>query len=531
MTNGPKEVITIQSVASNKGKDSAAAVARKERRREKRKLKREAKAQAAGTQPSQPRARQTAPGGLGGYPTKAKLTRFAASIVWPAQTGIPAVRYSDPGQTSPTALGRPWTQIEAPWGDGDTTQTLSFQVFRSAARAYAIDFPYNTDDYLYDVYGTDSSASSSEPPKLIPTLSIPPTSKQDFHGAFAVAQSLPAGFQPHGTKVFAGFPGRPSRGVRFFWMEAGTSISGAFTLTSGGTAISVDIYIEKWSFTDSFEIQQLGSFSVDGGVLTPFAGAILQAGWYGLSVFNGSPSTETYTVQWSFAGAGQVLGQRCMPFLTQRIEELEQFHVTSIAGRYENTGAPNFRAGKVAVYQVPAEQDNMQFVRNYTKVAEASGSWSEEATEGSYGWLRPVDEKTEMKLISEFRIENDQIYDSFWDLGLPCQYKTFSVRVPAQTTTGGNPKSGVWWIYANVEYVTESPWPAKETPSKDYKSYEKAISELAEVNGASTNKSHLKLLESYAKKFGSMFSTPQRAVRNGSKIARDVVDTITDIAN
>lgn len=540
MTNGPTETVTITTFPG--GKDGSSNPATKQqrsaRRAEKRRAKKAKQKADNANIVNNSRSggiRQSAPGGLGGYPTRAQLTRFAASMVWPAQNGIPAVRYSDPTQTTPTALGRPWTQTEAPWGSADEEQVLSFQIFRSILRAYTLDYPYNTKDYLYYVYGTDSAAFSSNPPKTNPTLVIPPQDSQDYHAAYAVADSNPVYLQPHGEKVFPGFPGRPSRGVRFFWMEPGTVITGSMQLSTIGTPV-IDVYLVRWSFADSFEDQQLGSYTLNGTTPVPFtitlpSASSEPAGWYGLKFYNTTTAVQTVTVMWNFGGNGPVLGQNCLPFVNSRLEELEQYRVISIAGRYENTAAPNFRAGKVAVYQVPAQQDNVQFIRNYTKVATASGAWSEEATEGSYGWLRPVDKPKETTMLTECRIENGNVYDSFWDLELPTQYKAFSVKVPSQTDTGGNPKSGVWWLYANVEYITESPWPEKTIASRDYGAWDKALSSLADVPGACTNKSHLKLLKNYASKLINSFNTPEKLMKNVPKALRDIYDTGMDIAN
>lgn len=316
------------------------------------------------------------------------------------------------------------------------------------------------------------------------------------------ASSVPAGFAPHGQRLFPGRHGLsdPQRG---WWMDASSGLNIIFTEASIGVgSFTIVVYA-----SNGREWQPVAESIVDAGHLTySFIIAPHNPGYFSFGVRLNNPiagpsnaSDLFYTMQLQVGrGVGQLQQttycHRAMPGISNNLADLPESRVISGSAMITNRAAQLQLGGQVMACAMPAGQTWQRFTFDY--VNQSQDSFSAQGTKGVYAFLRPA-------TLASFGLVNEYMPTDAGDLPLggiptltdaafiiPLQDEGVALTFLYPNTPGA--QSGFYTFAFNMEAGPNNPLFPKEPSQLREQDVRHAINFASRLQQFYTNEDHTK---------------------------------------
>lgn len=432
------------------------------------------------------------------------------------------VRHSDPYGARPTALGKPWAQLDAPWFN------------RPAPAAH---YPSNYDiDKLLIIEQHDPRAflmvTDFTPARLkvdgVADADITNAMVWETDGNGVGIRTMRAGdwYNPSAATVTGGTSGYVKHGGKLYARQFGDQSAllvntapntGSWTASRLVISNNTGVFAANTTYNFTVRVFTLGGYRdlpitfVGNGTntqgVTLSSANLPKLSWINASyrgaylTASGPAATDPSPLDLAFLTQETCDGVCVYPVpgLVANENVVDELRILGQAVMYTNDAAHEFRAGKRAQYQsggaVPA--DSYFLASNiYTNVANNQGAESEDLVEGAHSWRRPSGMRDWDMLPFDGPADNVGAGLFFGTPPQTADYLCMALSAPppgAGAAAAATAQVGRITYGCGVEYETEDTWRTIEPPEMDEDRYSRAMPILRTITQHTTNKSHLTL--------------------------------------
>jgi len=406
------------------------------------------------------------------------------------------------GASEPTATASLIDMFDVDWDSGSTANRPlqpdeNMLVLQRIPTCGVIKYFANTDGNLMNYKWSVMSQRGTDPvPAYTPFLSL--VSNEPYPLKVITAVDNGGAYQPHGSVWYAASAGISGDARRWFWCNWNDTVVIKVQNTTGATTV---FKLDTWTFTPDTGLNQLDQI-VTGNILdngyatltaTPASGLSGSKGTYVafdlISTVSGDVvgTSAAGDPMIKISGTGYCFGHQAFSNIPNNAPTAGKMRIIGASAMYSNGASFTEVNGFVYGAQLSSATHWLDYVGDLTSLLDVTGVERKTAKQGIYGFLKPSDMATDMKMYSFLTAtKTGVITDSCWPIKNDFEVLVLYAQVPV---VGG--RSAQWTVQFAAEFTTTNKFFVTDLPRQSTATTQRCFDSIQELTQFYENPSHM----------------------------------------